>query len=45
VDATRGLRDYADDLAAIIAALGLSPVHLDQPERFLAELGAQLSSA
>jgi len=28
VDATRGLRDYADDLAAVIAALGLSPVHL-----------------
>src|SRR5262245_55899913 len=28
VDATRGLRDYADDLTAVIAALGLSPVHL-----------------
>jgi pimeloyl-ACP methyl ester carboxylesterase len=28
VHATRGLRDYADDLAAVIAALGLSPVHL-----------------
>ena len=28
VDATRGLRDYADDLAAVIAGLGLSPVHL-----------------
>jgi pimeloyl-ACP methyl ester carboxylesterase len=28
VDATRGLRDYADDLAAVIAALDLSPVHL-----------------
>ena len=28
VDATRGLRDYADDLAAAVAALGLSPVHL-----------------
>ncbi len=28
MDATRGLRDYADDLAAVIAALGLSPVHL-----------------
>jgi pimeloyl-ACP methyl ester carboxylesterase len=28
VDATRGLRDYADDLAAVIEALGLAPVHL-----------------
>jgi pimeloyl-ACP methyl ester carboxylesterase len=28
VDATRGVRDYADDLAATIAALGLEPVHL-----------------
>jgi pimeloyl-ACP methyl ester carboxylesterase len=28
VDATRGLRDYADDLAAAIEALGLDPVHL-----------------
>jgi pimeloyl-ACP methyl ester carboxylesterase len=28
VDATRGLRDYADDLAAVIDALGLAPVHL-----------------
>jgi pimeloyl-ACP methyl ester carboxylesterase len=28
VDATRGLRDYADDLAAAIAALGLESVHL-----------------
>ena len=27
-DATRGLRDYADDLAATIAALGLDHVHL-----------------
>jgi len=28
VDATRGLRDYADDLAAAIEALGLQAVHL-----------------
>src|ERR1700759_1447108 len=28
VDATRGLRDYADDLAATIGALGLDRVHL-----------------
>src|SRR6266704_314051 len=28
VDATRGLRDYADDLAAVIDALGLASVHL-----------------
>jgi pimeloyl-ACP methyl ester carboxylesterase len=28
VDATRGLRDYADDLAATIAALGLDRAHL-----------------
>jgi pimeloyl-ACP methyl ester carboxylesterase len=28
VDATRGLRDYADDLAAVIDALGLPQVHL-----------------
>src|SRR5215472_1284717 len=28
VDATRGLGDYADDLAALIEALGLSSVHL-----------------
>jgi pimeloyl-ACP methyl ester carboxylesterase len=28
VDATRGLRDYADDLAAAIDALGLDSVHL-----------------
>src|ERR1700753_159897 len=28
VDATRGLRDYADDVAALIEALGLTPVHL-----------------
>jgi pimeloyl-ACP methyl ester carboxylesterase len=28
VDATRGLGDYADDLAAVIEALGLSSVHL-----------------
>jgi pimeloyl-ACP methyl ester carboxylesterase len=28
VDATRGLRDYADDLAATIEALGLDGVHL-----------------
>src|SRR5260370_36177098 len=28
VDATRGLRDYADDLAAAIEAPGLDPVHL-----------------
>ena len=28
VDATRGLRDYADDLAAAIDALGLESVHL-----------------
>jgi pimeloyl-ACP methyl ester carboxylesterase len=28
VDATRGLRDYSDDLAAVIAALGLDAVHL-----------------
>ncbi len=28
VDARRGLRDYADDLAAVIEALGLEAVHL-----------------
>jgi pimeloyl-ACP methyl ester carboxylesterase len=28
VDATRGVRDYADDLAAVIQALGLNEVHL-----------------
>ncbi len=28
VDATRGVRDYADDLAAVIAELGLDAVHL-----------------
>ena len=28
VDATRGLGDYADDLAAVIEALGLTSVHL-----------------
>ena len=28
MDATRGLRDYADDLAAAIEALGLDAVHL-----------------
>jgi pimeloyl-ACP methyl ester carboxylesterase len=28
VDATRGLRDYADDVAAVIDTLGLAPVHL-----------------
>src|SRR6516225_9863484 len=28
VDATRGLRDYADDLAAAVEALGLESVHL-----------------
>jgi pimeloyl-ACP methyl ester carboxylesterase len=28
VDATRGVRDYADDLAAVIEALGLNEVHL-----------------
>ena len=28
VDATRGLGDYADDLAAVIEARGLAPVHL-----------------
>jgi pimeloyl-ACP methyl ester carboxylesterase len=28
VDARRGLRDYADDLAALIETLGLDPVHL-----------------
>ena len=28
VDATRGLGDYADDLAAVIEALGLAAVHL-----------------
>ena len=28
VDATRGLRDYADDLAATMAALGLEAAHL-----------------
>jgi len=28
VDATRGVRDYADDLAAVIDALGLDAVHL-----------------
>ncbi|MBO0891908.1 MAG: alpha/beta hydrolase [Acidothermales bacterium] len=28
VDATRGVRDYADDLGALIEALGVAPVHL-----------------
>src|SRR6201999_3277810 len=28
VDATRGLRDYSDDLAALVEALGLESVHL-----------------
>src|SRR5215831_12718581 len=28
VDATRGVRDFADDLAAVIDALGLPSVHL-----------------
>ncbi|WP_236795077.1 alpha/beta fold hydrolase [Amycolatopsis sp. GM8] len=28
VDATRGLDDYADDLAALVATLDLAPVHL-----------------
>lgn len=28
VDATRGLRDFSDDLAATVEALGLGPVHL-----------------
>ncbi|MGW4161849.1 alpha/beta fold hydrolase [Streptomyces sp. NPDC004788] len=28
VDATRGLRDYADDLAALLAALGIDRAHL-----------------
>ncbi|TVT46952.1 alpha/beta hydrolase [Amycolatopsis rhizosphaerae] len=28
VDATRGLGDYADDLAALVTALDLAPVHL-----------------
>src|SRR5579859_1858584 len=28
VDATRGLRDYADDLAAVVEELGLDAVHL-----------------
>ncbi|MCT2585498.1 alpha/beta hydrolase [Actinophytocola gossypii] len=28
VDATRGVRDYADDVAALVAALDLGPVHL-----------------
>ena len=28
VDATRGLRDYSDDLASVIDALGLASVHL-----------------
>jgi pimeloyl-ACP methyl ester carboxylesterase len=28
VDATRGLRDYSDDLAALVEALGLRSVHL-----------------
>lgn len=28
VDATRGVRDYADDLDAVITALGLESVHL-----------------
>jgi pimeloyl-ACP methyl ester carboxylesterase len=28
VDATRGVRDYADDVAAVVAALSLGPVHL-----------------
>ena len=28
VEATRGLRDYADDLGAVIATLGLESVHL-----------------
>jgi pimeloyl-ACP methyl ester carboxylesterase len=28
VDATRGLSDYADDLGALVSAMGLAPVHL-----------------
>ena len=28
VDATRGVRDYADDLAEFVRALGLAPLHL-----------------
>lgn len=28
IDARRGLRDFADDLAALVVALGLAPVHL-----------------
>ena len=28
VDATRGLRDFSDDLAAVVGELGLDPVHL-----------------
>lgn len=28
VDATRGVRDYSDDLHALVGALGLGPVHL-----------------
>jgi pimeloyl-ACP methyl ester carboxylesterase len=28
IDARRGLRDFADDLVALVAALGLAPVHL-----------------
>ncbi len=28
VDATRGVRDYSDDLAEVIDALGIGPVHL-----------------
>ena len=28
IDATRGVRDWADDLAALVDALGLDPVHL-----------------
>ncbi len=28
IDATRGLRDFSDDLAALVAALGLDRVHL-----------------
>lgn len=28
VDATRGLRDYADDLAGLVEALGIAPLHL-----------------
>ncbi|HEY0452053.1 alpha/beta hydrolase [Actinophytocola sp.] len=28
VDATRGVRDYSDDVAGVVEALGLGPVHL-----------------